>query len=509
MRRKLHWEKDRVLPVLSMVLVCRGTFCGQWPDRDRFPEAYSILTSERIMFPDKEADLPLRIGTERQLFIDDYLIASLSKLTRELHQPVKYPGNPLAPGGHFAVLRDPESGRFRMWQGSLYLESSDGLRWTPPHCLPEGPGVFDPPGTLRGLMCNPEGAEPEWPYLAVLERRPPPSSGEPSGFYLYRSRDGIRWQPAFKQPILSRTINPMNPGPFWAKGAGDTSTFRYDPVLRRYIWDGKFNLYLPKEKIKELGIVPDHKPRLRLRTFSESRDLIHWTPPRLYLYPDRNDQPDCQIYGHVGFVYESMWIGLIRILHVIPEGWKQVDIQLTYSRDGRHWCRPPVRRPFIPLGGPRSWDADYSGPALTPPILVGQELWFYYFGSRNPTRDKKPLSSWKLAIGLARLRRDGFASLKAGSEPGRVTMRPLTYQGRRLFINARTKSDGWVKAALLTKKGDPVTGYSLREAIPFTGDTTCGCLTWRAHDLLPDPGNDHYRLLFELKNAELFAFWIK
>ena len=494
------------LPLLSPAAASRE----EWADRDRFPEAYSILTSERIMFPDLEADLPLSIGPERQLFVDDYLISSLENLEREYHSPVKFPGNPLLSGGHFAVLRDPQTGRFRMWKSDAYLESEDGIRWKRPEGAPEEGRLFDPPGQLRGLIQEPKDGLRSKRFLAVLERRPRKKTDDPSGFYLYESPDGVHWKPSFRRAILLRTINPMNPGPFWAKGRGDTSTFRYDPVLGRYIWDGKFNLYLPREKIEQLRIVPDHKPRLRLRTFSESEDLIHWTPPRLYLFPDRNDRRDCQIYGHVGFVYESMWLGLARILHLIPTGWKQVDIQLTFSRDGRHWSRPRRRRPFIPLGGAESWDPDYSGPAFTPPVLVGDELWFYYFGSRNPKRDGKPVTGpWPLKIGLARLRRDGFASLNAGRSPGRVVTRPLTYRGGALFVNVKVERGGRIRAAVLTAEGDPVPGYALEDCVPFSGDTTSGRLKWRTHDRLPGPGRRHFRLLFELLNAKLYSFRVE
>ncbi|MDD1650046.1 MAG: hypothetical protein LUO80_06595, partial [Methylococcaceae bacterium] len=32
-----------------------------WIDRNHFPEAYSILTSDRVMFPDNTTDWPLKI----------------------------------------------------------------------------------------------------------------------------------------------------------------------------------------------------------------------------------------------------------------------------------------------------------------------------------------------------------------------------------------------------------------------------------------------------------------
>ena len=46
-------------------------------DRDHFPEACSILTSDRVMLPDDVSDWPLKIDSTHQWFIDDYLISEI------------------------------------------------------------------------------------------------------------------------------------------------------------------------------------------------------------------------------------------------------------------------------------------------------------------------------------------------------------------------------------------------------------------------------------------------
>ena len=42
------------------------------------------------------------------------------------------------------------------------------------------------------------------------------------------------------------------------------------------------------------------------------------------------------------------------------------------------------------------------------------------------------------AVGLAKLRRDGFVSLHAGFDQANVTTRKLQFSGGRLFVNANT-----------------------------------------------------------------------
>lgn len=509
-----------VLPAMVVVAASPET----WEDRDRFPEAYSILTSDRLMFPDDVSDWSLKIDSKHQLFVDDYVISEIEQLTRTFHQPVKHPGNPLMVG-HPTVLFDDAQGLFRMWNRGQHFTSADGVHWDKTDLGPEGDSQ------PQIVMYNPDVPEEEGRYKAIRIRKSRREGEEPSGRYafLYHSRDGLHWERRPEYPVLRQTVNHMMPSEFRPNGAGkgrptqrqnpdhihsdamgDTTTFRYDPVLKRYIYDGKFKLYFPKDKFKQLGIVPEKiKPFIRLRTFSESEDMIHWSQPRIMMFPDRLDPPDRQFYEHEGFAYESMWMGIVRTMQIQPVGWKQTDMQLTYSRDGRHWSRPRHREPFIPLGDPDGWEPDYSGPSATAPILFGEELYFYYFGSRHFTRDKISFKDFRTYVGLAKLRRDGFASLDAGNTPGQLITRPLQFQGKTLFVNAVVEKDGWVKSAILSRNSQPISEYALEDSMPLTKDTTQGQMTWNAKANIALSGDDHLRIQFQLKNAKLYSFWIE
>jgi hypothetical protein len=499
-----------------------GPRFNEYVDRKVFPKGYGILSSDHLMYPTNVRDWPVKIDSHRQLFIDDYLIASLQGLTRELHQPVKHPRNPLVRADrpwedpHIAlgfVLHDGAQGPFRMWYNSskdrvLYAESPDGITWKKPELgLIEFSGsrqnnIVIEGGFLIGLIEGKHISPPQEGYRAVVCQNPP--FVPESGYYVYRSPDGLRWAREFGHPIFTSTTNPEL---YNTVGAGDTSILRYDPVLGRYVCDAKTNIYMPPEAMKQLGIVPDFKNRIRSRAMMESEDLIHWTSPRMTLFPDDLDQPDAQIYGHIGFVYESMWVGMARIMHIQHAGWKQTEIELTHSRDGRHWSRPDVRRPFIPLGEASGWEPDYSDPAHNGPLLIDDELWFFYRGSRNAERDKAKY--YTMCFGLAKLRRDGFVSLNAGGKPGQVVTRPLTTAGRSLFVNADVQAGGWVKVAVLSAKSQPLASYTLDESSPLTANTTHGHLTWRGAERIEFPKDGHVRLMFQLKNAKLYSFWLE
>ncbi len=98
----------------------------------------------------------LQIGTAKQLFLDDYIIASSEGVFPVLNQPVKYTGNPvleLKPDqqvggqelivGQGSVIYDGEEKLFKMWyEGATYhwrnnvvayAYSKDGIHWTLPN----------------------------------------------------------------------------------------------------------------------------------------------------------------------------------------------------------------------------------------------------------------------------------------------------------------------------------------------------------------------------------------
>jgi len=490
-------------------------------DRSLYPKGYGILSSDHLMFPMDMSDWPVEIDSKRQLLVDDYLVASRGGLVREWHEAVKHPGNPVMvgdlpwennDGGNqiipLELRRDPETGVFRMWYSvrlrytepggvsvrfpTLYAESDDGVAWRKPNL-----GVLEYEGSTEnnfvihggrivGLFENAADPDKRYTALVLLE----PEYVEREGYYLYTSPDGLHWTGDRTRcliPSLQSYTMPQN-------GIGDTTIFRYDPVLGQYVCDAKF-------------VLPG---KMRCRGQCESDDLIHWTRPHFTLYPDEHDGPDAQVYGNISFVYESMWLGLCRVMHTDRTGWKQVEVQLSVSRDGRHWSRPADRRQFIALGEPESWEPDYTDPAHCAPILVGDEWWFFYRGSRHPERDKKEHpKGYEMAMGLATVVRDRFASLNGGDEPGVLITRSLTFSGQALFVNAQVAQGGGIKAAVLDVKGEPVDGYGFEDSVPLEGDTTAARMVWSGGRSTVPQVDSHVRLAFELTNAKLYAFWIE
>ena len=486
---------------------------GTATDHGLFPKALGVLANEKLMFPVDMSDWPLRIDSSHQLFVDDYLLASARNIKRTVHQATKFDGNPImtkhtpAEGGGplFAiVIRDEPTGKFRMWYAgrvtynlpngtsvrfpALYAESDDGIAWKRPKLgLHEFNGskannIIIPAGNLWGVHIDHKERDPQRRYKGVVWHEPKYVPRE--GYFLYTSPDGIHWKRETEEPIAISLNGYTMP----QTGIGDTSMFRWDRHLGKYVGDVKF-------------VLPG---KMRCRGIMESNDLIHWSRPRMTVHPDSLDDPDTQIYAQNSFCYESMWLSYLRVMHTErTKGYKQTTVELTASRDGRNWCRVGNREELIPLGSEREWDTDYHDP-LWEPIAVGDELWIYYRSGK--LRRDEPR---RYDMGLAKLRRDGFVSLDAGKKPAVLLTRPLSFTGSKLFVNAAVGHGGYIKVTMLSRGQQPIGGYSTDDAMPITDSSVRIPVRWKNATQLDLRPGDHMRIHFEMKSANLYSFWIE
>ena len=380
-------------------------------------------------------ELPIHVGRQKQLFVDDGVIESSAGVERVLHSVMKHPDNPLVVADkpwegicvliYGAVIRDPESGLFRMWylawgkhvgQSSYicYAESEDGFHWTKPNL---GLHAFDgstenniviPDVTSNTtVIYDPRDPDPLRRYKAVIRDR---------GTRAWLSPDGIHWTD--HGVILDQCY--------------DSTTVHWDPVGEKWFASVK--------------IFRDGK---RARGYAESKDFFHWTDTYFMATVDELDAPDDQMYAMICFRYESVYLGLLRMYHVDAD---MVDVQLASSRNAKHWDRL-IREPLIPLNPTRDeWDYGNNSPSTDPPIRMGDELWIYYCG-RSTTHDEQPNRG---AIGLGTLRLDGFVSMRASGEPGTVLTKPCVLDGNALFVNADA-AGGRIRVEIQDESGAAIT----------------------------------------------------
>jgi len=442
-----------------------------------------------------------------QLFVDDGMIEQHRDLRRTLHQPVKdndgnrpviaaRSGTTLLAYG--SIVRDTRLQRWVMFvqefpSRQMYrLTSADGLDWQPNtheqlervtldlSFAPLPPEARGQPG-IDLFSCYYDAADADRPYKGWVWAANVGNEWE--GIWYVDSADGLRWRKGGQ--IFSGYAGEGDPScraitqdGRTLYGPGDVTLFAPDPVGKRFL--GLFKFYSPRD------IAPGHGSRARAYAFLERLDRPFDIEKleRIQLMPAmaaRNgDAPADEYYASTAWRYESLWLGGLKIFHARDNyPWSAAGcafLKLVVSRDGLDWRKVPftndtgVAEVFIPNGveGGQAGrnDGGYISEFSQGPLRVGDELIYYYSASsygKNASRDRRIMGG---GIFRARLRRDGFVSVDAGT----LTTPLLQFQGLDLLINAV----GPVAVQVLDESGKTrasanLAGNSLRHLVRFEG----------------------------------------
>lgn len=471
------------------------------------------------------------------LFVDDYHIHSSQGVRRVFHQLEQHSGNPIhvftEPWGalcvdHGGYERDPKTGEFVLWYFTrpdepegmheaafvCQARSDDGIHWDIPSlgahefrgsrdnniCVVNftTSGVYPGPHELTGpcIVRDSLDPDPNSCYKMVLwryNRDHDPETGKrlyglkdtshPTGLYTSSSPDGIHW-PAQEHLVHTH-----------ADGFGDTYTFMVDTLKRGYRLFGK-RLYW--DRTRNMWV--------RLRHTTWSPDFVSWSPFVPILPIDEHDRPNDQIYMNNGYVYDDMYLGFARILHALDD-WS-LDVDLTYSRDGDEWVRPPESRGVLPRGEGNAWDSGRMAVFPSAPIREGNRLYFYHtagaqYHSPSPPRELVEGTERPRGLCLATLRVDGFAGMKADNN-GRIRTRPMFIDTPQLHINIDARQ-GSCQVGLLDEAGFPIKGYTPEDMEPIRLDSVDHALNWKEHDSVAELYGRWISLDIKQSHAELFA----
>jgi hypothetical protein len=173
--------------------------------------------------------------------------------------------------------------------------------------------------------------------------------------------------------------------------------------------------------------------------------------------------------------------------------------QLAFSRDGINFERLPSRPKLIDYGAEGSWD---YGMLLACPnwIEMGDEWWIYYNGHNGPHESTERASG----IGLAKVRKEGFISLRGPSGGGVVCTRAIRWPGGALVMNADARR-GEIRVRVSDLLRKPLDGWNYDDCALFNGDSVSHQVTWQGRSLEALKGQV-IRLEFLLKDADLYTF---
>jgi len=520
----------------------------------------------RLHHPSRCADNPLVVGDKpweiprRGVNAGTYLFGGTVMFDEEEQQfKMWYRTDQILP----SEPSSDKSIRYRVPPGgyrTLYAVSREGLYWEKPNLgLVEHEGSrnnnllpveIGGEGYIRRSMIIKDYQErdPEKRYKILFMDKTDPSeelnqSDQWTQWGLKKaySSDGIHWRTGVGRPIrFERKLRELR-----ANG----ELFGWDPKLQRYVF---FTLRSHPEMVPASvdGRLVRHEDAITRIT---SRDFETWGEPCDLIQRDPHCDPFQWSPGHVGVMTailytEELYVGFVdtvtphAVEDVSGDCWDVYNIEhgehrteLVISRDGTHWKRIAPHWWFLPPGLWGTWDHDHV--VLAKPIVRENEILIYYTGNNLPCKAQMPghaqyglvgkfVNGQQMgyAIGLAKLRLDGFASMEGYEAEATLTTRPLVFNGDNLVINARAPEKpfdstppsrgsrltlgpmyGRLRVEIGDEAGTPFRGYKASDCDSFSGDDIAKVVSWHGKSDLSHLWGKVIRLKFFLKNAALYS----
>lgn len=452
------------------------------------------------------------ISTDRQLFVDDFIVETTDNVTRRLQPatprevvlPMERPwegetsacsvvlqdGDVYKMWYRVAPYTDTKVGTpsGEWWNYTAYAESSDGVHWERPDL-----GLYEYEGSKRNnLVWKGPGGN-----MSVFKDKRPGDRLVPDderfkaivrdnkSVHGLVSADGVRWKPLQEKPILTG-------------GMFDSHNIVFqDPWTYQYRYYGRGFVAPREDQTSDL----DHGIR-RIR-YSVSSDFRSWSQLQLI---DMGAEPLDHLYTNAATPYlRARGVYMMFPKRYVPErtffeDWPQVgqsDIVFSASRDGVHWDRSFLEAFVRPGTDSRNWHeralAMGQGMLQTGP----EELSLYYF---EHTRTDS------CRVRRCTVRTDGFASMNARFVGGEIVTRPVRFTGTDLYINYATSAVGSVRVELQDEAGDPIRGFSLADAEEVFGDEINRKVTWNSGADVSRLAGRPVKLRFMLQDCDLYSF---
>lgn len=461
------------------------------------------------------ATQPLDLGNRRELFVDNFVIASKTNLQFTLHEPrdegAVLPFDAPWEGAFCAyctVIKDGNS--FRVYyrgkgeatadgvgEVACVAESNDGKKWTKPKL-----GFFEIAGSKANNVVLTE-APFTHNFSPLLDSNPHVNAGEKYkaiggdqkvGLKIFASPDGVRWKAMHNKPVLT-----TNDVPF--KNMFDSQNVAF--------WSQTEDRYL-----LYFRVYTNHFRRIAR---AESKDFVKWDNIKIMQYrgADGLPTPIEHLYTsqtHPYFRAPQIYVGLAarfmlgrqvltadeaKAIGVHPKYFKDIsDAVILTSRGGDIYDRTFMSALIKPGIGAENWVSRTTYPALNEVQTGPNEMSIYVNQSyAQPTAHLRRYS----------LRLDGYSSLRATYEGGEFVTKPLTFSGNRLLLNFSTSAAGGIKIAILDASGTPVPGFAFEDCVESIGNEIERAARWKSGPDISKLAGRTVQLHFKMKDADLFA----
>ena len=503
-------------------------------------------------------DAPIDIGTQRELMIDDHLIARMNGLELRLNRPIPqevvlttdrpWEGNASAQA---CIFQD--EGRYRMYYRGLqmttteegrdephpefacYAESDDGIEWTRPELglvefnNSKKNNILLEPDAARGCHSfspfkdpNPAAAADAkykaWAVGANPDHQGAPKTPGAKGLWAFQSADGIHWDLMADRPGITYGRFDSHNLAFWDSARGE-----YRSYHRGFCENEP---YRAREDGSASG--PRGSRGGRDILTATSGDFLDWSDSAYLHYTE--GKPD-ELYTNAVIPYfraPHIFFGFP--MRYIDRGWTDATEDLPELEHRR------LRANILPRAGSaltdgmfmssrdglnfKLWPESFIRPGLRP-----QGNWTYadnyqswgivttkshFAGAPDELSIYATEGYWRgESLNLRRytLRMDGFVSVSARFSGGELVTRPLVFSGGELVLNFSASAAGSLRVEILRDQEDvPVEGFAMADCREVLGDDLERRVVWSGSPDVSRLAGVPVRLRFMLKDADLYAF---
>ena len=417
------------------------------------------------------------IGSRREMFVDSFLIDRLDNLSLKLHEPKLAPPmiEPADNLEYGTVIKDGDlfrlytrEGRGAKFDGdktevTRYCESHDGIHWTKPKLgLVELDGNKDNNVFLQEApFCH--------NFSPMLDSRPGVPTSErfkalagtvKSMLYAFVSGDGIHWRKMSDSPVIQYAkeyaFDSQNVS-FWSESEGSYVCY--------------FRHFLEK--------------KLRSVCRTTSQDFLSWTEPVL-MKPNFEGEHLYTTLTHPYFRAPHIYIATPTRFH--PSRGESTDILFMTARGNTAFDRT-FREAFIRPGlDPNRWGNRSNYAALNVVPTGPTEMSIYTTPFRRFT-----------------LRTDGFASVHAGADHGKLATKGFRFSGDELAINFATSAAGSLGIEIQDEHGKTIPGFSSEDCVEIIGDEIDRVVRWKKGSSVRALADRPVKLLISMIDSDLYA----
>jgi hypothetical protein len=450
------------------------------------------------------------IGSRRELFVGRYLIDDLDRARLALHPPrdegavLKFDAPWEGPFcGYVTVIKDRQKYRF-YYRGlpqagrdgssrevTCYAESPDGI-----HVVKPTLSLFTVQGSASNNVILAGAAPVHHNFSPFLDTRPGVPAEQrfkalggtrKSGLVAYVSADGLRWKKLQEEPVFTEGIFDSQNVSFWSES--EQCYLCYFRTWTETDYGG-----------------------FRSVSRTTSRDFVRWTDPvemsfgqtpREHIYTNQTHP-----YFRAPHIYVAIAARFMpgrqvlseqqaRQVNVNPNYFKDCsDAVLMTSRGGNVYDRTFMEGFVRPGIGLQNWVSRSNYPALNVVQTGPAEMSLYVqHDYAQPTAHLRRYS----------LRLDGFVSVRAPYEGGRMTTKPFIFTGERLLLNFATSAAGSIRVEIQDADGTPIPGYCRHEAQELIGNYIEHPARWKQGTDISALAGRPIRLRFIMKDADLYS----